>query len=258
MSPLWQENFDFYEAAAEKGRAIVSLDLAAANHAPLASHPVRLQFRVKMQRPREDGLRSADEADALFSLEDRLVDVMRRNFEGLYVARAVAYGATEFFFYLPDTQREAGTRAAALLGGLEPYQLEFLAEDDPEWERYADLYPDAWSFQTILNRRLVSQMEQSGDQLEVPREVDHAATFPSRMQAAAASEALVAAGFRVDALKKPELPEQPWFLEFHREQRCDGEGPDDFVFEVLELIAPHEGDYDGWGAPVQGARAPSP
>jgi hypothetical protein len=31
---LWQENFDFYEARAREGRAFISVDLAAKQHAP--------------------------------------------------------------------------------------------------------------------------------------------------------------------------------------------------------------------------------
>src|SRR4051812_8232019 len=115
MSALWQENFEFYEAAAKTGRAMVSIDLAAAEHAPVASHPVRVQFRVKMLQPREDGLRSAEEAEALFSVEDKLVEAMCSRHEAIYVARGVAYGFSEFRFYVPATQRDAAVKLAPLL-----------------------------------------------------------------------------------------------------------------------------------------------
>ncbi|MFZ5444849.1 MAG: DUF695 domain-containing protein [Myxococcota bacterium] len=247
MEPLWQENFDFYEAKAKTGRAIVALDLAAREHAPVASHPVRLQFRVKMQHARTDGLRSAEESEALFALEDRLVEAVRTKLEGLYVARAVAYGYTEFFFYVPLAHRATD---ASVLPDAGEYQLEWFAEDDAEWARYGELFPDRWSLQTIFNRRIVAQMQEAGDQLDVPRQVDHVAFFPSRLQATAAAEALRGADFQVDEPEAPEKSDEPWMLEFHRDDHCaDGE-PDEFVAEVLELIEPHEGDYDGWGAPV--------
>src|SRR3954470_10511083 len=102
MTALWQENFDFYEGAAKTGRAFVSIDLAASAHVPLASHPVRLQFRVKMLKPREDGLRSAEEADALFALEDQVIEALHTRHEAIFVARLVAYGFSEFFLYVPE------------------------------------------------------------------------------------------------------------------------------------------------------------
>ena len=249
--PGWSENFDFYEGSSGEDRAIVTLDLAAARHAPVATHPLRLQFRVEMHHPRADGLRGADEAPALFALEDRIVDAVRATLDGLYIGRVVAQGFTEFYFYVPAAHREQTQNAGDLVGDVAPYQLEWLAEDDPDWARYAMLFPNRFALQTILNRRLVDQMEESGDQLEVPREIDHAARFPSRMQAAAASEALAAAGYRVDPPQEPEGAGQPWLLEFHRQERCDGEEPDRFTFAVLDLIEPHEGDYDGWGSAVQ-------
>lgn len=252
MEPLWQENFDFYEAKAKTGRAIIALDLGARAHTPVSSHPVRLQFRVKMKQPREDGLRSPEESDALFALEDRLVEAVRTKLEGLYVARAVAYGHTEFFFYVPTKHREAD---ASVLPETGEYELEWFAEDDAEWSRYEELFPDPWSLQTIFNRRLVTQMQEAGDQLELPREVDHVAYFPSKLQATAAAEALRAADFRVEEPQAPDEPDAPWMLEFHREETCaDGE-PDEFVAEVFELIEPHEGDYDGWGSTIRRAEA---
>ena len=129
---LWQENFDFYEAAAENGRAFVSIDLDAAQHAPVESHPVRLQFRVKMLKPRQDGLRSDEEAETLFALEDALIEEIRTKHEGIFVARATAYGFTEFFFYVPTAHRDA--KAAGKLVGekFKAYQLEWFDEDEPQ------------------------------------------------------------------------------------------------------------------------------
>jgi hypothetical protein len=243
----WAENFDFYEGSSGEDRAIVTLDLAAGGHAPVATHPLRLQFRVEMRHPRPDGLRSATEAPELFALEDRLVDTVRTRVEGIYVGRVVAQGFTAFYFYVPAAQREQAQLAGELVGDVTPYELEWMVEDDAGWERYGALFPNRYALQTILNRRLVAQMVKSGDQLEMPREIDHAAHFPSRLQAEAASEALGAAGYRVEPL----VEGKRWFLEFHRQERCDGEEPDRFVFAVLDLLEPHEGEYDGWGSAVQ-------
>ncbi len=254
MPKQWKEEFDFYEARATKGRALVSLDLAAGAHAPVTSHPVRLQFRVKMLKPREDGLRSAEEADALFALEDKLVAVALEKLDAIYVARAVAYGYSEFYFYVPAVHRNA---APSLLGESAPYALEFHAEVDADWERYHQLYPDKFSYQHMMNRRVLQQLELAEDDLTKSREIDHMAFFPSELQAKAAAEALAEAGFRVDAPRAPEKAEHPWALEFHRDDACaDGEA-DEFVDEVMELIEPHEGDYDGWGCPVQKKELPN-
>jgi hypothetical protein len=251
MTPLWQENFDFYEAAADDGRAFVSLDLAAAQHAPVASHPVRLQFRVKMLQPREDGLRSDAESEALFALEDALVEVVREKHGGVYVARAVAFGYSEFYFYVPSARRDGSATGKAIGERFKPYTLEWLEEEDADWERYFELYPNAYAMQTMRNRALIRQMLAANDRLEVPRIIDHLAFFPSRLQAEAAVKELTAADFQVDPLQAPADGQTEWAVQFHREDACDGETPDEFCFEILDILEPLEGEYDGWGSTVQ-------
>jgi len=145
--PAWTAEFGFYEAAMGGDRAFVTLDLAARAHAPVATHPVRLQ--------------------------------------------------------------------------------------------------------SMLNGRLQRQMEKSGDHLEIPREVDHLVVFSSEPNATSAAVALAKAGFRIDPLRGPEGDDGTWRLEFHRTDACDGERPDRFVFEVLDLIEPFDGEFDGWGSVAQ-------
>ena len=251
MTELWQENFDFYEAAAENGRAFVSIDLDAAHHAPVASHPVRLQFRVKMLKPREDGLRSEEEAETLFALEDALVDEVRAKQQGIYIARAVAYGYTEFIFYVSASHRDGAATAKSVGERFQAYEVEWLEEDDVEWDRYFELFPNRYALQTMLNRSLIRHMVESKDRLEVPRVIDHMAFFPSKEKAEAAGKALVAADFTVDPVEPPNEERESWGLQFHREDACDGETPDEFCFEILDILEPHEGEYDGWGSPVQ-------
>ena len=142
MNETWQPNFDFYETHKGQDRAVVTLDLGAAAHAPLATHPVRLQFRVKMRGAQENGLRSAEEAPALFALEDQLVEAACSKLQAIYTGRVVSQGFTEFSFYVPAAQREQLETAGAEVGPTAPYELEWLVEDDPDWSVYEELYPN--------------------------------------------------------------------------------------------------------------------
>jgi hypothetical protein len=169
----------------------------------------------------------------------------------LYVGRTVAQGYTELFFYVPPGKRAAADDPPAAVGDVAPYRLEWLTEDDPRWEKYLELYPNAYALQIIMNRRLVQHLREAGDQLDVPRVIDHAVDFPNGRKARAAVQALRKRGFRVDPLTPPKRPGAVWRVDFHREDRCDGDRPDQFVFEILQIVLPEGGDYDGWGAPVQ-------
>lgn len=253
--PDFPQDWDFYEGAAESGRAFVTLNLGLKGHVPLKSHPVRVQLRVKMQQPRADGLRSPEEAPALFAFEDKLVGALTSSCDALFAARVVAYGYSEFFFYVPLAQRDCGAQAERLMGGAAPYHLQWFDEDDPDWTEYVALYPNRYAMQTIANRRLQQQMEENGDLLHVPRDIDHGAVFPTKERALEAAQQLSAAGFRVGEPSAPSKDGAGWFLEFHKVERCDEGHPDRFVFEVLDLITPLDGDYDGWGSVLQRAQA---
>jgi hypothetical protein len=40
-----------------------------------------------------------------------------------------------------------------------------------------------------------------------------------------------------------------WALTFHRNDALAGGRPDQFCAEILDIVLPEGGDYDGWGAP---------
>ncbi len=248
----WEQDFDVYMALIEEAPASFVLDLAAAEHAPVASHPVRLHVRFAMQRPREDGLRDGSELEALGALEDEVVSRLEKALDALYVGRLVHGGYTELFLYLPEAQREAAIRAGELLEGLDPYEPEWLVEDDAEWSLYREfLLPDMHSMQRIQNRRLLHELQSAGDALEIPREVDHVAYFPSRAQADAARQQLAMRGFRVDEVApRDDGDENRFGVEFHRKDALAKGRPDEFCDEILATILPLEGDYGGWGTPV--------
>ena len=248
MPKHWDQDFDFYMARIDNARAAFLLDLAARRHAPVATHPVRLQVRVKMRNPREDGLRSAEEADALFALEDKLTAFLESTSDAIYVGRYVHAGCTEYVFYLPDGSSEALPSSEDTA----PYALQWYSARDESWAQYREfLYPDPYAHQAIWNRRLMRQRAEHADRPEVVREVDHFVYFSNLEAVEKASPQLAALGYRLDEPSPPNEGNNAWGLQFHRDDALDGDKPDAFVSEILDVILPLGGDYDGWGAVIE-------
>lgn len=246
MTTPWQPNFGFYLTQLDGHPASFVVDLAAE---PTESHPLRLQLRVPLLHPRPDGLRDGKELEAMGALEDRLVETVVGATGGLYVGRLVTRGATEFFFYLPVTASTQLDRFESLVGDVQPYSVEYLAAEDPEWGMYTGLlYPDPYALQSIANRALLEQLEKAGDDLTAPRLIDHLVFFETRGQAAEAVSRLSAAGFSTDDIDARE--DGSFSVQFHREDPIADGQADAFVAEVLDIILPLEGQYDGWGCPV--------
>lgn len=161
----WPQDFDFYEARlAPEVVGSFFVDLAAKDRAPLATHPVRLAVRVKMRAPRPDGLRSRDESEALYALEDHVSASIRDGLSGIFVGRVTAQGYVSIVFYIPGESVALADDLTRLTGSAAPYALEWNVDDDPNWEFYREvLYPDAKTLADMRSRRVADRMLRGGN-----------------------------------------------------------------------------------------------
>ena len=245
------QNWDFFMCRIEGAPASIRTNLALIEVAPLEGLTQRLQFYIKMQNPRPDGLSSNEEYPMLCDIEDALGD--KAEAMGAVLAGVVkSEGFLELWFYTQNAEALAKTCEDALQT-FEGYQSGYNIAEDPEWEDYFDfLYPDEFSYQTMQNRKVLMQLEKNGDKMEVPREIDHFIYFKEAAQQQAFAKEAEAKGFKVrfndDEFvedRKAEEKEYPYMVEASRE-----DSPldiDDIVWDLLELASPFEGDYDGWG-----------
>jgi hypothetical protein len=246
----WRQDFDFYLVEIEERPASFVVDLAASAHAPLASHPVRIDGRVPMLRPRPDGLRDASELDALGELEDVLARRLGDSVDAIYVGRAVFAGHTILHFYAPAAVRGRQGDLPDLVGTTGEYRPSWAVHDDAGWSVYLEvLTPDPYEHATIWNRRLLRAFEDRGDHLDRARPIDHFAFFPDLTTAERARIALEAKGFATEPVVPPLEDGDAWALTFHRADVLAGGRPDPFCAEILDIVLPEGGDYDGWGAP---------
>ena len=245
------QNWDFFMCRIEGAPASIRTNLALIEVAPLEGLSQRLQFYIKMQNPRPDGLSSNEEYPILCDIEDALGD--KAEAIGAVLAGVVkSEGFLELWFYTQNAEALAKTCEDALQT-FEGYQSGYNIAEDPEWEDYFGfLYPDEFSYQMMQNRKVLMQLEKNGDKIEVPREIDHFFYFKEAAQQQAFAKEAEAKGFKVrfndDEFvedRKAEGKEYPYMVEATRE-----DSPlniDDIVWDLLELASPFEGNYDGWG-----------
>ena len=245
------QNWDFFMCRIEGAPASIRTNLALIEVAPLEELTQRLQFCIKMQNPRPDGLSSNEEYPILCDIEDAIGE--KAEATGAVLAGVVrSEGFLELWFYTQNAKTLAKTCEEALQT-FEGYQSGYNIAEDPEWEDYFGfLYPDEFSYQTMQNRKVLMQLEKNGDKMEVPREIDHFFYFKEAAQQQAFAKEAEAKGFKVrfndDEFvedRKAEGKEYPYMVEATRE-----DSPlaiDDIVWDLLELASPFEGNYDGWG-----------
>ncbi|NQX12818.1 ribonuclease E inhibitor RraB [Microbacteriaceae bacterium VKM Ac-2855] len=92
-----------------------------------------------------------------------------------------------------------------------------------------------------LDRRL-----RNGDQIDVPRPIDHFAVFPRRALARRAARDLVAAGYviRIDRLRLRSV------LTASHRSPVDAASSTAFIILVVGAVEAAGGDYDGWRARI--------
>ena len=244
MPATWEPSFNFYLSRIDEEPVSIVLDL---NAQTLPSHPVRLQIRVPLRVPRADGLRDSSELEAMGRIEDQVVDSLTPAFDAVFVGRYVMAGSTVFIFYLPESAK--AETCLEVIGSMAPYEAQWLTKSDPPWSFFHNfLYPNPYAFQSMLSRSLVQQLQTAGDALVSARPIDHLALFDDRAVADQASTHLAAKGFSME----PVAPHEGggFELAFRRDDEVTDAHPDVFVGEILDVILPIGGRYDGWGCPV--------
>ena len=235
----------FYPADVDGAPAAFVVDL---EQEPRPTHPTRVTVSMNMLEPEADGLRSEGEMEELDKLQSRMTERLARAAGAICVGFYDLRGVATFVFYAK--KKLTAAEATVIVADTHPYESDVQVDDDPEWRFYIDaLFPDAYALQGIWNRLIVDELESHGDQLHEPRDVDHVATFPSNAAAKKAEKKLLAAHFTIDGLADAD-EEGRFELAFHRAETLEEGKPDRFSAEILDIVLPLDGEYDGWGAPT--------
>ncbi len=165
-----------------------------------------------------------------------------------YIARQTGGGKRKFYFYASPVFDFISI--ADVFGQAFPaYEMTTFKFEDTDWQTYfEDLYPNAIALNEISNRSVFLQLEANGDNLDIPRTIDHTIIFKNRDQAMEFSMIAEGRGFTVE-IKSSGIFSKTYDLLI---QRVDSPSRfDPITYELKELAAGLGGSYDGWGCLVQ-------
>lgn len=243
------EHWDSYPSYLDDAPASFLFNMGLGDHAPIESAPFLYLVRVNMVEPGDHGMGTPAEAQRFAWFEDQLSEAAAAR--GLFTAgRLRTQGRWEVAMYGAE-----GIDLAAVLDTFSPgdrdFEIALGGGEDPEWGFYWELlFPDRERFQWMMDRNVVMQLEDHGDDVEAPRLVDHAISFPDEKSL----EAFVAASREIGCSEsqrhKRDDEENPWMVELQKEDPVALGHIHGVVMELIELAEQHGGDYDGWGAPI--------
>jgi uncharacterized protein (TIGR01619 family) len=250
-----EDKWDFYFTSIDDNPGSIFLNLSLAERAPLEGYEHVIHLRVTMNEPRADGLSSSAEFDALVEIENAISNEIGSVPGVAYVGRATHAGVREFTYYATDVSRAESLLRRAM-AAYPIYAFELSSKHDPDWDTFwSHLMPSAHDQQRMANRGVYESLEENGDPLTAPREIDHWAYFPS---ASARDEFLSRAATLGYSFRQKTDPGDIPEVERYGAQifRLDvpSQDFDDVTLELFDLAQEYGGEYDGWESPVEAVK----
>jgi len=225
------------------------VDLGLKEIAPVVDKPNVIWVSISMQNPREDGLSSSEESDLLYAIEDALVDSVKNQHNAIFAGRLTSDGMRQLYFYFGDTAGYEKTIARSM-SKYPDYEFDFGTKEDAEWDGYINfLYPEPSQYQMIMNGRVVMNLEQDGDNLTKERMVDHWIYFETENDMQNYISEIEKQNFKVIGSRQNE--DNTYVLHVGRVDKADYHSVNDYVLYLWELASEHNGEYNGWGCPIQ-------
>lgn len=239
------DDWDFYFLRLDDKLASIFVDMGRKAHAPVPGFSLLCTLHLTMQNPQADGLSSQDEYETLSHIEDTLEKHIGN--KAVYVGRITTDGRRDLVFYTKDFNSFSKAVNAAMKA-FATYAYEVNRRHDKKWSIYKDfLYPSRNNRQGMMNRRVLESLETHGDDLTIPRKLDHRAYFKTPTDAEAFTTGIKALGFAIET-SNHQQGEAGIYVDF-----CRPDAPEhinDVTAEILSLVAVHNGEYDGWGCEV--------
>jgi hypothetical protein len=243
----YNSDWDFYFSSRNNKPVSIALDLGYQKIAPLKYLPNFVWVSIKMNKPLKDGLCSEDESKLLWQIEDSLFRVFKWHIKTGLVGRLTTDGARDIYYYMGDIYNY-DKFIKEVFSKYPNYQFDFGTKPDSGWDFYSKfLYPKPLQYQGIINRRMVDDLDNQGDNLSQPREVFHWIYFKTQNDREIFLSKIKNNGFTVidkDIDNKYET--FPYRLHIKRMDKVDWESVDDYVSYLWQLAKECNGNYDSW------------
>ncbi len=238
-SDLW----DFYSCEIDDKPHSTMVNLSLFDVAPIQKLSLFCCIEVKLRYPNpKNGMTTNEEFQTLSDMEDLIFQSQTMDLK--YIARQTGDSKRKFCFYC-KSGAALGSLIERMNQAFPAYEKSHFNFGDAEWRTYfEDLYPNAIAMNEITNRAVLRQLEESGDNLSIPRTIDHSIIFKNGKQAKEFEKIVKQKGFTVE-VKTMGIFKKTFDLLV---QRVDPPSSlDPITFELEQLAKELGGSYDGWG-----------
>lgn len=232
--------------------AVIRTNLALRDFEYTANYPKRLHLQILYKNADDNGFPTREEGEYVYSIEDAVEEIVEQHGDMLAGVvkcdervRIFAYTKNELGYY--------DEISAVMSKNFPGYAYTLAIVDDPDWELYFQaLYPDRYEYQSIMNMRLIENIESHGDSM-VPRVLEHCLCFTTEENGEAFLAKVMEDSFiklsSEDRSNNEDIDkEYPYVLVIGREDAF--ENIDEIVWYLMDLAEEFDGEYSGWGCHV--------
>lgn len=242
-----EDNWDVYMAQYEKGAGSTIINMSLKEKAPFTDLPFLLQINVTLNKCNKDGLPGENEFELLYELSDTMkavTDVATAN----KAAGTFSYQCERTdYYYISDTTTIRQLLTDAFEKYYPQYKFSIKLKQDRDWQAYFNfLYPNEVTFEYMQNEKVIVGLQQAGDNLQKPRQVDHWLYFKTEPEREQFIAFATKGKFKIE--NKQFIKDTPLQYQLHisREDRVDPDSISNITIELRKKARQLNGDYDGW------------
>ncbi len=238
-----QEYWESYMKPIDNKAAIVAFNASAGDYAPDTEYMYVAFVKIRLKHPKKDGLVTQEESDDIGFIEDRIELESLRYRVGKYIGRIISDGHVTFIYYLKlDFEWENVVKDA--MSYFENYSFEFGSRIDSQWDVYQKLlFPTLKQWQIISNHHACNQLKEQGDNLQIPRAIEHKAYFKTTDARDLFLHEIESQGFK---LQKEIKNQSVNGVVFYRIDSPFYYDIDELTLQLIDLSNLFDGEYDGW------------
>lgn len=231
------------------GSTVVNMSIETTD--AIHQYPFLVQAIVKVNQCRNDGLPNDDEREwkALYAISDKLKSVVAA--KGAYVFPGTfTYQCWRTdYYYVKDTN---GLRKE-LMDKAKKYQPDrecsVVIKPDTNWECYLNfLYPNQETMEFITNEKVLRAMNNAGDKLTKPRQVDHWLYFSTEEDRDKFTSYAVSQHFKLEGKEFSSKSDLHYQLHLSRVDNIEIGSISMITLELRKKAKEYNGNYDGWEA----------
>jgi hypothetical protein len=242
-----EDAWDAYLARYDKGPGSTVLNMSIWNRAPITTLPFLVVTGVTYKDCSQEGLPNTDAFAELYRISDSVQACVSHITIDSLVGTFTYQCERLDYFYAKDTM---GVRAALekmYRTRFPEYKSSITIKEDRTWSAYKEfLFPNEETQEYMQNEKVVSKLEEAGDNLRKARQVDHWIYFATEKDRDCFIGYARKNNFKIESKEKIDNSSQPFKLQMSRTDKIDMESISRLTLTLRKEARKCNGDYDGW------------